>query len=67
MFNNIGTAEIIIIIFVLIFLFGGNKISEIAKGLGEATREVKKAQKEIENVTEDLKKEVVVKKKKQKS
>ena len=53
MFNNIGTTEILIIVLVLIVLFGGNKISEVAKGLGEATKEFKKAQKEVENTKEN--------------
>lgn len=60
MFNNIGTTEILVIILVLIVLFGGNKISEVAKGLGEATKEFKKAQKEVENTKTELKKEVVI-------
>ncbi|MFA7301578.1 MAG: twin-arginine translocase TatA/TatE family subunit [Candidatus Shapirobacteria bacterium] len=60
MFNNIGTTEILVIILVLIVLFGGNKISEVAKGLGEATKEFKKAQKEVENTKTELKKEVII-------
>ena len=60
MFNNIGTTEILVIILVLIVLFGGNKITEIAKGLGEATKEFKKAQKEVENTKTELKKEAVI-------
>lgn len=57
MFNNIGTTEILVIVLVLIVLFGGNKISEVAKGLGEATREFKKAQREVEDTKSELKKE----------
>jgi sec-independent protein translocase protein TatA len=60
MFNNIGTTEILVIILVLIVLFGGNKISEVAKGLGEATKEFKKAQKEVENTKAELKKEPIL-------
>ncbi len=58
MFNNIGTTEILIIILVLIILFGGNKISEVARGLGEATKEIKKVQGEIDETKAELKKEV---------
>lgn len=58
MFNNIGTTEILVIVLVLVVLFGGNKISEVAKGLGEATREIKKAKKAVESTKDDLKKEV---------
>lgn len=60
MFNNIGTTEILIIILVLIVLFGGNKIAGVAKGLGEATKEFKKAQKEVENTKVELKKEPIL-------
>lgn len=42
MFQNIGTAEIIIIALVLMILFGAKKIPEFAKGLGEAGSEFKK-------------------------
>jgi sec-independent protein translocase protein TatA len=57
MFNNIGTTEILVIVLVLIVLFGGNKIADVAKGLGEATREFKKAQREVEDTKSELKKE----------
>jgi sec-independent protein translocase protein TatA len=57
MFNNIGTTEILVIVLVLIVLFGGNKITDVAKGLGEATREFKKAQREVEDTKNELKKE----------
>ena len=64
MFSNIGTTEIVVIVIVLIILFGGNKLSEIAKGLGEATREVRKAQKEVDEVKEVIGKKLKVKNKK---
>lgn len=60
MFNNIGTTEILVIILVLIVLFGGNKIAGVAKGLGEATKEFKKAQKEVEETKTELKKEPIL-------
>jgi len=58
MFSNIGTTEILIIILVLIILFGGNKISEVARGLGEATREIKKVKSEVDETKAELKKEI---------
>ena len=64
MFSNIGTTEIVVIVIVFIILFGGNKLSEIAKGLGEATREVRKAQKEVDEVKEVIGKKLKVKNKK---
>lgn len=56
MFNNIGATEILIIVLVLIVLFGGSKISSLARGLGEATKEIKKAKDDIEDTKEEIKK-----------
>ena len=47
--NNLGTAEIVIIAFVFMVLFGQKKLMEWAKGLGESGREIKKVKKEFEN------------------
>ena len=46
MFNNIGTTEIIIIFVVVSIFFGGKKLPELAKGIGEAIREFKKSAKD---------------------
>lgn len=46
MIKNIGTTELIIIALILILLFGGKKIPEFIKGVGEAVKEFKKASKE---------------------
>ena len=46
MIKNIGTTELIIIALVLILLFGGKKIPEFIKGVGEAVKEFRKASKE---------------------
>lgn len=43
MFNNLGTGEIIIIAIVLMILFGGKKLPELARGIGEASREFRTA------------------------
>lgn len=45
MFNlkNIGPTEIIIIAVVILIIFGGKKIPEMARGLGEAFGEFKKS------------------------
>ncbi len=39
---NLGTAEIIIIAAVIIMLFGADKIPELAKGIGRASREFRR-------------------------
>ena len=43
--GNIGATEIIIIVFILVLLFGGKKIPELAKGIGEGIRSFKKGMK----------------------
>ena len=42
---SIGTTEIIVIAGILLLLFGGKKIPEFIKGLGEAVKEFKKSAK----------------------
>lgn len=46
MFRNIGTSELIIIALILVLLFGGKKIPEFMRGVGEAIKEFKQASKE---------------------
>ena len=48
-FLNIGTGEIIIIVFVIQLLFGGKKIPELMKGIGKGVRSFKKGMNEIED------------------
>ncbi|MFZ2411205.1 MAG: twin-arginine translocase TatA/TatE family subunit [Candidatus Methanoperedens sp.] len=54
----IGTTEIILIVLVVIILFGASKIPELAKSLGKATGEFKKAQRESELELKDVEKSV---------
>ena len=58
---GLGFPEIVIILAVIvIFLFGGEKISELARGLGRFTGEFKKGkaemEKEIKKAAKELKK-----------
>lgn len=46
-FNNIGSTELIIIGVVLLILFGGKKLSELARGIGQSGRELKNIKKEM--------------------
>jgi len=48
MLRSIGLPEILIILVVAILLFGGKKIPELAKGLGEGIKNFKGALKEEE-------------------
>lgn len=45
--GNIGPTEWIIIAVLLVFMFGGKKIPELARGLGRGIREFKDASKEV--------------------
>jgi sec-independent protein translocase protein TatA len=47
----IGGAEIILIVFVVLLLFGAKKIPEVARAMGKGYREFQKA-------TEDIKREI---------
>lgn len=46
MFQNIGLTEVIIIAVVLLLLFGGKRIPEFIRGLGQSVKEFKKAAKD---------------------
>ncbi|HVN57242.1 MAG TPA: twin-arginine translocase TatA/TatE family subunit [Bacteroidales bacterium] len=41
--GDIGFTEILLILLVVVLLFGGKKIPELMKGLGQGIREFKKA------------------------
>lgn len=43
MFQNIGTTEIAIIAVILLIFFGGKKLPELARGIGDAIREFRKS------------------------
>jgi sec-independent protein translocase protein TatA len=43
MFGNLGIWEILLILVVIALLFGGKKLPELGKGLGEGIRNFKKA------------------------
>lgn len=43
--GKIGATEIILILLVVVLLFGGRKIPELLKGIGQGMKEFKKASK----------------------
>jgi sec-independent protein translocase protein TatA len=49
----IGTTEVILIVVIVVLLFGGKKIPELMKGLGQGMSEFKKASKGEEKDTTD--------------
>ena len=54
MLERLGGGEIILVLVILIILFGSKKITELARGAGEATRELKKVKEEFEKAANDV-------------
>ena len=55
--GRLGATEIIVILVIVLLLFGGKKIPELMKGLGNGIKEFKNASKEEQTQTTDAKKE----------
>ena len=53
--GNFGLTEIILIVLVVVLLFGGRKIPELMKGLGQGMKEFKKASKVEEEPEKKIK------------
>lgn len=51
--GNIGFVEILILVLILVILFGGKRIPELAKGLGQGIKSFKKALKGEEEEKSD--------------
>jgi sec-independent protein translocase protein TatA len=47
-FGMIGTQELLIILVILLFIFGGTRLPQLAKGLGKSIREFKQGASGIE-------------------
>ena len=45
---DIGGGEVMIVLFLVLLLFGGDKMPQLAKGLGKSLREFKKAASDVE-------------------
>ena len=52
---SMGLTEIALILVVVLVLFGGKRIPELAKALGKAQYEYKKAKEMLQNEAKDLK------------
>lgn len=50
--------EVLVIALIILLLFGGKKIPELMKGLGQGVRSFKDGMKDIEKPVEDIKKEI---------
>jgi sec-independent protein translocase protein TatA len=46
--EGIGGPELMLIMFIVLLLFGANKLPELARGMGKAVREFKKATSSVE-------------------
>lgn len=55
---SLGLTEITLILVVVLLLFGGKRIPELAKALGKAQYEYKKAKELLQNEAKDLKETV---------
>ena len=55
---NLGTWEIILILVGVIILFGGKKIPELARGLGESLKEFKRTVSRIQDEAKQHTKEI---------
>jgi sec-independent protein translocase protein TatA len=51
----VGAQELLIILLILIVIFGGRKIPELARGLGRGMKEFKKGQQEDDETGPDKK------------
>ncbi|NOZ07294.1 MAG: twin-arginine translocase TatA/TatE family subunit [FCB group bacterium] len=54
---SLGPWEIVIILVVILLIFGGKKLPELARGLGQGLREFKSATREIKEEVENATKE----------
>lgn len=52
---SLGLTEIALILVVVLVLFGGKRIPELAKALGKAQYEYKRAKEMLQNEAQDLK------------
>lgn len=47
--EGIGGPELLLIMFIILLLFGANRLPELARGIGKSVREFKKAASGVEN------------------
>lgn len=47
MLNSIGSTEVVVVGLILLVMFGGKKLPELSRGIGDSIREFRKAAKDI--------------------
>ena len=55
---DLGTPELVLILLIVLLLFGGKKLPELSRSLGQSMREVKKGFSEADGVKKDLRDQV---------
>jgi sec-independent protein translocase protein TatA len=56
--GSFGITEIVLILIIVLVLFGGKKIPELARGLGNGWREFKKASRDTQDESEPTDKDI---------
>ncbi len=49
MLSNLGSGEVVVLVIVVLVLFGSKKLNDLARGLGESVKEIKKLKKDIDH------------------
>jgi Sec-independent protein translocase protein TatA len=52
--KNLGPGELVIIVLIVSGMLGSSKVKQLAEGLGESAKELKKVKQEIDNVKSDM-------------
>ncbi len=52
--SNVGPWQVLLVVVLIVFLFGGKKIPEISRALGQSLKEFKKGREESEKDTGDV-------------
>ena len=47
MLHGIGSTEVVVVGLILLVMFGGKKLPELSRGIGDSIREFRKAAKEV--------------------
>lgn len=54
----IGTWELVAIVVIVVLIFGGKKIPELMRGLGQGVKSFKQGMNEVEKEVDEVKKEI---------